>query len=215
MTFETGRLVLRRHYLRGHQIARVWLGRVAADDDHGLWIWVPAGSPWLDMATLDGRHLRDVPFREFFSQPITMKKMTWTGPVLMLHQPETENSTWFFFDHQGNFRSWYVNLERPGTRWDDKTLCGIDTIDYDLDIVAQPDRKWRWKDEDEFQAHLAHPDLYWCENEQQVRDEGARVVKLIESGTFPFDGTRTDFRPPPTWQIPDTMPDGWNRPRAW
>jgi protein associated with RNAse G/E len=213
--WEPGRLVLRRHFLRDHQLGRVWVGRVAADDDQGLWIWIEAGSPWLDVTTKDGRRLRDVPFPEFGAAEKTMAEFTWNGRLLMLHEKNTANSTWLFFAEDNTFKSWYVNLERPGTRWDDGHLCGIDTVDYDLDILVQPDRSWQWKDEDEFQDHLAHPDHYWCDDEQQVRDEGERVVKLIEASAFPFDGTRQDFQPDPDWITPAHVPPGWNRPRAW
>jgi protein associated with RNAse G/E len=108
-----------------------------------------------------------------------------------------------------------VNLERPVARWDDGTLAGIDTLDYDLDIVVARDRSWRWKDEDEFAYHLAHPDVYWCEDDQAVWDSGWRVVKLIEAGEFPFDGSWCDFVPDPAWPVPTELPAGWDRPRAW
>ena len=38
--------------------------------------------------------------------------------------------------------------------------------------------------------------------------------KLVEAGDFPFDGTRTDFRPDPAWTVPTALPAGWDRPRA-
>ena len=40
--------------------------------------------------------------------------------------------------------------------------------------------------------------MYWVDDEAAVWAEGRRVVELIEAGAFPFDGTRTDFRPDPT-----------------
>lgn len=212
--FAPDRLVLRRHFLRGQQLGRVWAGRVAADDEHGLWIWIDSGSPWLDVTAADGRRIREMTFAEFGAVAKAMTPFAWSGRTLMLHQPGVEHSTWLFFDPAGHFESWYVNLERPGVRWDDGGLCGIDTVDYDLDIVVAPDRSWAWKDEDEFLDHLAHPDVYWCDDEAAVRAEGARVVKLIEAGEFPFDGTRTGFRPDPSWVVPDAVPAGWDRPRA-
>jgi hypothetical protein len=38
------------------------------------------------------------------------------------------------------------------------------------------------------------------------------VIKVIEAGEFPFDGTWTDFVPDPSWQTPTDLPDGWDRP---
>nr|BFE68482.1 hypothetical protein GCM10020092_017830 [Actinoplanes digitatis] len=85
-------------------------------------------------------------------------------------------------------------------------------IDQDLDVVVHPDRAWEWKDEDEFAERLAYPDHYWVRDEQAVRAEGLRVIKMIEAGEFPFDGTWTDYHPDPSWLVPTSLPPGWNRP---
>jgi hypothetical protein len=98
-------------------------------------------------------------------------------------------------------------------RWDDGAVAGVDVVDQDLDVVVAPDRTWQWKDEDEFTERLAFPDHYWVADEQAVRAEGRRVIKLAEAGDFPFDGTWTDFVPDPAWQPPE-MPAGWDRPPA-
>jgi len=132
----------------------------------------------------------------------------------MFNPTDGAYSVWLFFTSSGEFRSWYVNLEEPTTRWDDGTAAGIDTIDYDLDIVVRPDRTWHWKDEDEFAYHLAYPDVYWVDDPEAVRAEGRRVVGLVEAGAFPFDGTRTAYRPDPTWTVPTGWPAGWDRKRA-
>lgn len=203
--------------MRGHDLGRVWVGHVAADDDRGLWLWLASGSPWRSIGAADGRTFRDVPFEDWGRVERALHTGTWTGNVLMLHPPNAAYSVWLFFTepHDG-FAGWYVNLERPGVRWEnDDGLVGIDTIDYDLDIVVAADRTWRWKDEDEFAAHLAIPENYWVDDEAAVRASGAGVVKLIEAGEFPFDGTMTDFRPAPQWTLPTDLPVGWDRPRAW
>ena len=63
-----------------------------------------------------------------------------------------------------------------------------------------------WKqypmDEEEFAEHLAYPHGYWVSDEAAVRAEGERVVKLIDAGEFPFDGSGTGFRPDPAWSGP-------------
>ncbi len=209
-----GRLVLRRHFMRDNILARVWAGRVAADDDTGLWLWIARNSVYRDIGAADGRTFREVPFGEWGRTDKALKALTWQGDVLMLHPRSGAYSLWFFFSQNGDFTGWYVNLEEPGTRWDDGAAAGIDTIDQDLDIVVAPDRSWRWKDEDEFADHLAHPDVYWVEDPESVWAEGKRVVGLIESATFPFDGTRCDFRPSLSWTVPTSLPKGWDRPRA-
>jgi hypothetical protein len=215
VAFAPGRPVLRRHYMRDHELARVWVGHVAADDRHGLWLWFASGSAWCSAGAADGRTFREVPFTDWGRVERTLHHGTWTGDVLMLHPTGAAYSVWLFFQ-DGQFTAWYVNLERAAVRWvNDDGLVGIDTIDYDLDIVVSPDRSWRWKDEDEFADHLLSPETYWVDDEAAVRASGAEVVKLIEAGAFPFDGTMTDFRPDPLWRVPTEFPAGWDRPRGW
>jgi hypothetical protein len=213
MILEVGRVVMRRQFQRDDLLSRVWVGRVAAEDERGLWLWVATGSSYLDIAAADGRAFRDVPFGEWGRTDKTLRWLTWGGDVLMLHPPAAAHSVWLFFNPDGTFRTWYVNLEDPATRWDDGTTAVIDTVDHDLDIVVAPDRTWRWKDRDEFAEHLAHPDVYWVGDEAAVWAEGERVVKLIDAGMVPFDGTHTDFRPDPSWTVPE-MPPEWDRARA-
>lgn len=215
MLFPRGRVLVRRHFQRAGQLSRVWVGHVAADDEHGLWLWIATGSRSIEVRAGDGRVQRDMLFTEWARAPKVLVEVPWRGDVLMFHPPDESYSVWFFFEPDGAFRNWYVNLERPPVRWDDGRLAGVDTVDHDLDIHVDPDRTWRWKDEDEFAGHLRHPDLYWVSDADAVRAAGEQVVKLVEAGQFPFDGTGADFRPPPHWPVPDATPPGWDRPCLW
>jgi hypothetical protein len=38
-----GELMVRRQFHRGEVLGRAWVGRVAADDENGLWLWVASG----------------------------------------------------------------------------------------------------------------------------------------------------------------------------
>jgi hypothetical protein len=40
-----------------------------------------------------------------------------------------------------------------------------------------------------------------------IRFEGERLIKVIEAGDFPFDGTHTGFRPDPAWLVPRLSDD--------
>ena len=214
MEFTPGEVVLRRHF-QHDLLTRVWAGTVAADDEHGLWLWVPSGGAYRDIGAADGRSIRDIPtLAEWSRVPKAFSDRPWQGDTLMFHPREGDYSLWLFFTPQHQHRLWYVNLELPVARWRSDTAAGVDTVDYDLDILVDPDRTWRWKDEDEFSARLRERPLYWAAPEAEVRAEGDRMVKLIEAGDFPFDGTHTDFRPDPAWPVPPAMPDGWDRPRA-
>jgi Protein of unknown function (DUF402) len=209
-----GEIVVRRHF-QHRALSRCWATTVVADDEHGLWLWVGTGSAHRDLGHADGRHMREVPFIEWPDAPKGYDSRPWRGNVLMFHPREGDYSVWLLFTEALDFNGWYVNLERPIVRWRDGDLTGVDTIDYDLDIVVTPDLTWRWKDEDEFAERLAYPRIYWVDDEAAVRAEGERVIKRIEAGDYPFDGTMTEFRPDPSWPVPSVMPSGWDRPRAW
>ena len=210
--FAAGRPVLYRN-VDGPRLACVRPCRVVSDDERGLLLWLARGSAVMVEQAVDGRGIRDMPFAEWIELEHEVVPTTWQGPgLLKFVPPEGDHSVWFFRDDHGRFKNWYVNLEYGALRWDDGDVAGVDVIDTDLDVVVYPDRSWEWKDEDEFAERLAHPGHYWVRDEAAVRAEGRRVIKLIEAGDFPFDGTWTDFQPDPAWPIPTTIPPGWTRP---
>ena len=69
--------------------------------------------------------------------------------VLALNVPGESNSIYVMWETgTKKLRCWYVNLEEPLQR----TAIGFDTMDYELDIVINPDKSgWRWKDEESFE----------------------------------------------------------------
>jgi uncharacterized protein DUF402 len=210
--FDAGRLVLHRNTHLG-RFGFVQPARVVSDDDRGLLLWVAPESAMAVEVAADGRSPRDMTFVEWAGLPHVSKFTTWSGPGLLRFFPTgADHSVWFFREHDGTFREYYINLEEGAVRWDDGDLAGIDVIDQDLDIVGRPDRTWQWKDEDEFAERLALPEHYWVPDEAAVWAEGRRVIKMFEAGDFPFDGTWTDFRPDPSWPTPTELPVGWDRP---
>lgn len=215
MGFAPGQLIIHRNVHRG-RIAWVRPARVVADDERGLLVWVARGTPVAGEVAADGRGLRSMPFAEWIEQgPYRLAEGTWAGPPVLKFLPVgARHSVWWFRDEAGEFRGWYVNLEEPGVRWDDGELAGVDIVDQDLDIVVLPDRSWEWKDEGEFTERLGYPDHYWVRDEAAVWAEGRRVLKQVEAGEFPFDGTLVDFTPDPAWTPPLALPRGWDRPPA-
>jgi hypothetical protein len=207
MVFEPGQTIVRR-YFRGGRISFLNVCRVLADDERGLRMWILAGSPYWRSLTPDGRDAHEAPFEEIIAAPLA--EMTWSDShVMVFMPPDAAHSIWWFFGPDGQFRGWYGNLEAPYTRWDG----GVDTEDQALDLWFEPDRSWRWKDEDEFAARIGHPVFWSAEQAVEIRAEGEKLVKLAEAGEFPFDGTWQDLRPDPAWP-PLTRPDGWDAPRA-
>ena len=214
MRFEPGRPVLYRNVAGGGLLA-VRPCRVVSDDERGLLLWLARGSVVGVETAADGRGIRSMPFAEWVRLDHRLVESTWQGPgILKFIPPDVDHSVWLFFDDEGCFAGWYVNLEERAVRWDDGDLAGVDTVDQDLDIVVAPDHSWRWKDEDEFAERLALPDHYWVPDEAAVWAEGRRVIKRVEAADFPFDGTWTDFVPDPSWPVPRSLPPGWNRPPA-
>jgi hypothetical protein len=214
MRFAVGDLIVRRHFQRD-LLSRVWVGHVAAEDDRATWVWVASGSAHRDLGHADGRHLRGVPFAEWGAAPKAFDERRWGGFVLMMHPREGDYSVWLARTPEGELRHWYVNLELPAVRWQDAGLAGLDTTDYDLDVVVAPDHTWQWKDEDEFAERLGFPETYWVDDEAAVRAQGERLIKLAEAAEFPFDHTMIDYQPDPVWPVPTSMPVGWDRPRAF
>lgn len=214
MTFAPDRLLLHRDTHHGW-IAFVHPTRVISDDDRGLLVWLARGSVVAVERTLDDRGPRDMPFPEWVAAPKRPRLTSWRGPGVLRFFPAGEaHSVWFFRNDDGDFINYYVNLEETAIRWDDGDVAGIDVIDQDLDIVVTPDRRWEWKDEDEFAERLAFPEHYWVPDEAAVWAEARKVIKRIEAAEFPFDGTWTDFRPDPSWSTPTELPPGWDRPVA-
>jgi hypothetical protein len=212
--FTPGRTILYRNFSAG-RISSVRPCRVVAEDERGLLLWLARGSAVLGLHAVDGRGIRDMPFAEWVTLERHLTPGRWVGPgLLKFIPPDADHSVWFFRDDTDRFLGWYVNLEERAVRWDDGPVAGVDVTDQDLDVVAAPDRTWQWKDEDEFTERLGFPEHYWVSDEAAVRAEGLRVIKLIEAGEFPFDGTWTDLRPDPSWPVPDSVPSGWDRPFA-
>jgi len=211
--FTPGQVIVHRNTRRG-RLAFVRAARVVSGGDLGLLLWMARGTPLVNEVALDGRGSRAMPFTEWVTQQYKLSPGTWQGPgILLFFPPGADHSVWWFWDDEGAFLCWYVNLEETAVRWDDGPVAGIDVIDQDLDVVVAPDHTWEWKDEDEFAERLALPDHYWVHDEPAVWAEGRRVIKIAEAAEFPFDGTWTDFVPDPSWQLPE-LPPGWDRPPA-
>jgi hypothetical protein len=178
--------------------------QVVSDDEAGLLLWHAAGSDFARLRDAEGNSQHEVPMDQMREPRLV--PTTWTGSdILVLMPRNAAHSVWWFFN-SGRFAGWYVNLEDPYVRHD----MGVDTTDLVLDIWAEPDRTWRWKDEDEFAALTGNRLYFDAATAAVIRAEGERLVKLIEDGGFPFDGTYVDFQPDPSWSAL-RMPLGWDQ----
>ena len=119
------------------------------------------------------------------------QSLTWRYDTVRLYLPATFYSVWFFYGEQGEFRS-YGNLEAPFVR----TPIGIDTRDYALDVVANAQGQWHWKDEEEFAQRLA-VGIDSAAHQARVRAAGKDFIQRLENNLFPFDQHWQ------TWRVPE------------
>jgi hypothetical protein len=229
--FAPGEVLVRR-YWRGGRVALLHLVRVAADDERGLRLWLPSGSPyWRLTGQDDGGSTGEAGQRGFAGEagPTAglrapeprpgeprsprLARHVWYGTDVMIWMPADKpySVSWLWAD--GAFAGWQAHLEEPYVRWADRGCAGVDTADQILDVVVSPDRTWRWRDEEEFEARTGHP-LYWAPAQAaRIRATGDSLARLAEAGRFPFDGTWCGFRPDASWTVP-ALPHGYDRPRA-
>jgi predicted RNA-binding protein associated with RNAse of E/G family len=208
--YRAGQVVVRRIMHPDGRIAAAQAGRVVADDDLGLRLWIEAGSAVMHRTRFDGTTTRQVPIREELTTPTTLAPATWTGHrTLMLMPPGAAHAVWWSWTPGGDFAGWYVNLEEPIRRW----AGGFDVRDQALDLIIQPDGTPKWKDEDQFADQTGDP-LFWdAAAATRIRAEGDRMLAVARTGGFPFDGTWRDFRPDPAWTA-TAMPSWWDVPAA-
>jgi hypothetical protein len=127
--------------------------------------------------------------------------------VLSLSTPGEGHSIWAMWEAgTRNLRCWYVNLEEPQRR----TKLGFDSMDFELDIVIQPDKSsWRWKDEDLFDE-LVGVGVFSETEAKAIRAEGLGVVEKLRGNRSPFCDDWENWRPPADWTIP-VLPPGWDK----
>jgi hypothetical protein len=147
---------------------------------------------------------RRLPIPELAAGRWTHAERNWYGARLLIAEPGAAHSIYVMWGREGEFLGWYGNLEEP---WLEQPF-GFDTTDHLLDIWIDPDRTWRWKDEDEL-AEAVEIGLFTAEQARAFRAEGERVIARIESWTAPFDEGWESWLPDPSWPLP-SIPDGWD-----
>ncbi|MFI6641549.1 DUF402 domain-containing protein [Streptomyces sp. NPDC050504] len=182
---------------------------VVRDAEDVLAVWVAPGTECVKPVLVDGTSVHEEPLATRYTAARTTTRSPWLGNgVLKLARPGEPWSVWLFWDQGWHFRSWYVNLEEPRTRWSG----GIDSTDHFLDISVFPDRSWVWRDEDEF-AQAQHVGLMDSGTAELVGRAGRSAVDLIESWGRPFRDGWEEWRPEPHWTVP-VLPDDWDRTPA-
>lgn len=129
----------------------------------------------------------------------------WYGGRLMIWQAGDAHSVYVSWSDEGEFLGWYVNLEDP---WQETSL-GFDTTDHLLDVWIDPDRQWRWKDEEHL-AEAVRVGLFTREQAAAIRAEGERAIERVIAWSSPFDEGWERWRPDPEWPLP-SVPKEWGQ----
>jgi hypothetical protein len=161
-------------------------------------LWIPEGAP---VRWPPGRR---VTIPELAEGRWSYEERRWYGSRLMISERDTAHSVYAHWGKDGAFVGWYVNLE---DQWRASPI-GFDTTDHLLDIWIEPDRTWRWKDEDHL-AEAVEIGLFTLDQAEQIRREGERAIERIEAWTKPFDEGWEHWSSDPTWSQP-SIPEGWD-----
>lgn len=108
-------------------------------------------------------------------------------------------SVFLFTNHDGTFRGWYVNLERPQVR----SAVGFDYEDELLDVWVALGNEPELLDEDELDEAV---ELGFVSTERAAAIRATAEQVLAEP---PWPTGWEDWRPEPGWQQP-VLPPGWD-----
>jgi predicted RNA-binding protein associated with RNAse of E/G family len=136
-----------------------------------------------------------------------LEKFQWhTNRLLFLHEPQRYYSTILFWENERNrFLCYYINFQLPYQR----SHCGIDTLDLDLDLIINPDYIYEWKDVDDYEKGIETEIILpeWIEGIETAKQE---VFDRLEKRQYPYDGSWLDWMPDPTWS-PPALPENWDK----
>jgi hypothetical protein len=194
---------------------RVWAARpmlVVRDEDDSVALWFPKGTRWKAPTTPPTRP-REPTRGERLAKCATLGDWAfvdavWDVSTLWLMREGDWHAVWVSWLDGGRHWGWYVNLQKPFRR----TARGFETMDLMLDLVVEVDRSWWWKDEDELEMFVARG-VFDRPLADLLREEGLRVARRAERNEPPFSEPWPEWRPDPSWRIPE-LPPAWNERSA-
>src|SRR5687768_15073890 len=136
-----------------------------------------------------------------------LENYAWrTNRLLILLELDTYYSTMYFWRADSNdFLLYYINFQLPFQR----SHCGIDTLDMDLDLIINPDFSFRWKDEDDYQKAIDH-EVIMPEWTQAIEIAKNEIFNKLEKRQYPYDGSWLNWMPDPNW-LPPKLPENWDK----
>ena len=199
MSWTRGDWVVRREVLANGP----WIGmlvKIIEDTPEQLVSYIPEGSPF---SFPDG------------DWPITGGKNPWSDRpcwqghgCLMIQRPLEEHAIWHFWaGPERTFQCWYINIQEPFRR----TAIGYDTQDLELDLVVYPDDRWEMKD-DELMDLRVQEGRWSAGRVAQIRHYGSTLAERLAAGERWWPREWQHWAPDPDWQVPASLPDGWDQP---
>ena len=136
-----------------------------------------------------------------------LENYAWhTNRLLILLEPDRYYSTMYFWhDESNDLLCYYINFQLPFQR----SHCGIDTLDLDLDLVIYPDFSFKWKDEDDYQKAIDH-DVITPGWTQEIEIAKKEIFNKFQKRQYPFDGSWLNWMPDPDW-LPPKLPENWDK----
>jgi len=206
--WQAGTVIVQQEVWRG----KLWSARpmtVVEDRGSSLALWCPHGTRWKTATTPPTREPA-LTRAERFAVSLSLgdwvlADFMWDVSTLVLVRPEQWHAVWVSWRETGDNWGWYINFQRPMVR----TARTVQTMDLMLDMIVEPERRWKWKDEDEFEA-LISGGIIDAKEAKQIREEARRVIGPIEANEAPFNEPWHDWRPDPIWPVPQ-LPVGWDR----
>jgi predicted RNA-binding protein associated with RNAse of E/G family len=190
--------------------------RVISDGGDELVVLLQPGTRGL-VPTLYAKSIRDhdeqaraAIFPSIAGNDWTLEEWTWRWTTrLSFMYPDRFYSIRPTWDAYGELLYFYVNFEAPFRR----TAIGVDTCDFEIDLVVQPDLSYEWKDEDEY-AHCRRLGLIGDGLHTLIDDARQHVVGQIEAKLGPFGQSWDRWSPDPAWSLPSLPPDTLDIPCA-
>jgi hypothetical protein len=145
-------------------------------------------------------------WQEMLNPPWRLEKYAWrTSHFLILLKPDDFYSIIYIWEATNAFLCYYVNFQLPFQR----SHCGFDTFDLELDLVIKPDYSWRWKDVEDYQRGIAAGILIpeWVRGLETAQKD---VFDRLEQRRYPLDGRWLDWKPDPVWMAPK-LPANWDQ----
>ena len=198
--FSCGQTILYREIDEHGQIIDVKPVTVIEDAGAQIVLWLPVKTPTMKAellsATVEGPRSWELGWY--------LVKSVWRTEVLIIIKPDQRRATLVRWTKARAFCGWYINMQSALKR----TYLGFDMRDYQLDILVDTDRSWRWKDEDELELAI-HLGRMTQAQGAAVEREGQRAIAELENNAGPCADGWENWQPSGDLKRPQLSPD-WN-----